>query len=102
LECLIFTVLEDLDQRFRPILLSSGLDILWQARKGAIAVFGRLELHNLIRVAPFLDLENLGSVFRIKQFPGLLVRVDVHDEKPDNILSWGLGRGGRSCIAAIG
>lgn len=78
-------MLEDLHEGFGSILLSSSLDILGQASHRGVTVVKGLELNNLVRVAPFLNLENLGLVFILKELATLFFRADVHNEQADDI-----------------
>jgi hypothetical protein len=78
-------VLKDLHQRLRPILLSSCLDLLWKTSHGCIAVLDSLELDNLVRVAPLVNLENLALVLLLEQITALLLGVNVHDEETNDV-----------------
>lgn len=95
-------MLEDLHKGLRSILLSSSLDLLGQSGHSSITILGRLELDDLVRVAPFLDLEDLGLVLLVKELSALVLGANVHNEETNDVGSRSLGSGGRNGLRDVG
>lgn len=81
--------LKDLDQRLRPVLVGSRLELIRQTLQSSIAVFHSLELHNLVHLSPFLDLDDLRLVLLREKLPHLFVRGRVHHKQSNDLfLLW--------------